>query len=103
MASVKKAADAAGRKIAFVGMSLNTYLEAAAREGRSPIDPRDLVPPEALADADPNRLLIVTTGSQAEPRAQLSLASRQASGTLKIVPNDLVLYSAKVIFYFVCM
>lgn len=31
MASVKKAADAAGRKLAFVGMSLNTYLEAAHR------------------------------------------------------------------------
>jgi len=33
MASVKKAADAAGRKIAFIGMSLNTYLEAAHRWG----------------------------------------------------------------------
>lgn len=34
--------------------------------------------------------------AQAEPRAQLSLASRQASNALKIIPNDLVLYSAKV-------
>jgi hypothetical protein len=33
MASVKKAADASGRRVAFVGMSLNTYLEAAARWG----------------------------------------------------------------------
>jgi hypothetical protein len=31
MASVKKAADAAGRRLCFVGMSLNTYLEAAHR------------------------------------------------------------------------
>lgn len=34
LASVKAAADAAGRRVAFIGMSLNTYLEAAARDGR---------------------------------------------------------------------
>jgi len=34
LASVKAAADASGRKVAFIGMSLNTYLEAAARDGR---------------------------------------------------------------------
>lgn len=43
------------------------------------------------------QVLIVTTGSQAEPRAALSLASREASHQLKLMPNDLVLYSAKVI------
>ena len=31
LSAVKKAADAAGRKIAFIGMSLNFYLEAAWR------------------------------------------------------------------------
>lgn len=39
-----------------------------------------------------NQVLIITTGSQAEPRAALSLASREASHQLKIKPNDLVLY-----------
>ena len=129
MASVKRAADAAGRKIAFVGMSLNTYLEAAhrrvweeplflifvcaaafphsvaspmgaclgaeaargrvlstrglarnqkpvplrlrfrphppIREGRAPMDPKDIIQPEDIPNIDPNQLLIVTTGSQA--------------------------------------
>jgi mRNA degradation ribonuclease J1/J2 len=41
---------------------------------------------------NPNELLIVTTGSQAEPRAQLSLAAKDASHMLKIMPNDLLLY-----------
>jgi mRNA degradation ribonuclease J1/J2 len=63
---------------------------------RAPIDPKDIIPVEALSDYDPNKVLIMTTGSQAEPRAQLSLASRQASNSLKIIPSDLVLYSAKV-------
>lgn len=97
LASVKKAADASGRKICFVGMSLNTYLEAAFQEGRAPIDPRHLVPQSAMDDMDPNELLVVTTGSQAEPRAALSLASRRASHLLKLRTSDLLLYSAKVI------
>ncbi len=97
LASVKKAADAAGRKVCFIGMSLNTYLEAAYREGRAPINPKDLVPQSAIDDMDPNELLIVTTGSQGEPRAALNLASRDASHMLKLRNSDLLLYSAKII------
>jgi beta-CASP RNase J family ribonuclease len=97
MYSVKHAADLAGRKICFVGASLNHYLEAAWKDGRAPIDPKDLINPADLDGYDPNEVLIITTGSQAEPRAQLSLASREASNTLKIKSDDLILYSAKVI------
>lgn len=97
LSSVKKAADASGRKICFIGMSLTTYLQAAHREGRAPFDPKDLVPQSAIDDMDPNELLIVTTGSQAEPRAALSLASRDASHLLKLRSSDLLLYSAKII------
>eukprot|EP00879_Flechtneria_rotunda_P017604 GHRR01018454.1.p1 GENE.GHRR01018454.1~~GHRR01018454.1.p1 ORF type:complete len:532 (+),score=154.50 GHRR01018454.1:191-1786(+) len=97
LASVKAAADAAGRRICFIGTSLGTYLEAAYRDGRAPINPAELIKPNQLRDHDPNKVLIVTTGSQAEPRAQLSLASRSASENLRIGPQDLVLYSAKVI------
>lgn len=97
LTSMKKAADAAGRKIAFVGTSLFTYLEAAWRDGRAPFDPRTVIQPGELDDYDPNELLIITTGSQAEPRAALSLAARDASHILKLRPSDLLLYSAKVI------
>ncbi|KXZ55695.1 hypothetical protein GPECTOR_2g1245 [Gonium pectorale] len=94
---VKRAADASGRKICFVGASLSHYLEAAWQDGRAPFDPRELMPPEQLRHANPNEVLIVTTGSQGEPRAQLSMAARDASNVLKMLPNDLLLYSAKVI------
>lgn len=97
LAAVKKAADASGRKIAFIGMALTTYLEAAFREGRAPFDPKELVPQGDIDDYDPNQLLIVTTGSQAEPRSALSLAAREASHLLRLQPSDLILYSAKVI------
>ena len=76
-------------------MSLNTYLEAAWREGRAPMDPRELINPADLDDYDPSTVVVVSTGSQAEPRAQLSLAAREASSSLRILPSDLVLFSAK--------
>lgn len=63
---------------------------------RAPLDPSSIIPVENLHQYNPNEVLVVTTGSQAEPRAQLSLASRRASNSLKILPSDLVLYSAKV-------
>jgi len=97
LVSMKKASDLAGRKMCFIGTSLNTYLEAAWRDGRAPFSPKDLVHWSELDDMDPNKVFIVTTGSQAEPRAALSLAAQNASHSLKLDPDDLVLYSAKVI------
>ncbi|AQK45193.1 RNA-metabolising metallo-beta-lactamase family protein [Zea mays] len=45
----------------------------------------------------PKDLLVVTTGSQGEPRAALNLASYGGSHTLKLSKEDVLLYSAKVI------
>ena len=70
LAGVKAAADAAGRKICFIGMSLHTYLEAAWRDGRAPFDPAEVLHVAELDDYDPSKVLIVTTGSQARARRQ---------------------------------
>jgi len=78
-AGEQKAADSVGRKICFMGTSLTTYLEAAARNGTAPFDPADLVDPTQIHDMDPKDLLIITTGSQAEPQAMLGQAARGAS------------------------
>ena len=52
-------------------MSLTTYLEAAHREGRAPFDPNELVDQEDMDSVDPNKLLVVTTGSQVAHRTFL--------------------------------
>ncbi|XP_059657378.1 ribonuclease J isoform X2 [Cornus florida] len=97
LGSVKAAADLTGRKLAFVGMSLRTYLDAAWKDGKAPIDPSTLVKVEDIDAYAPKDLLIVTTGSQAEPRAALNLASYGSSHSLKLSKEDIILYSAKVI------
>ncbi|XP_060670543.1 ribonuclease J isoform X2 [Ziziphus jujuba] len=97
LGSVKAAADLTGRKLVFVGMSLRTYLDAAWKDGKAPIDPSTLVKVEDIDAYAPKDLLIVTTGSQAEPRAALNLASYGSSHSLKLSKEDIILYSAKVI------
>ncbi|GMQ09748.1 hypothetical protein CsSME_00053015 [Camellia sinensis var. sinensis] len=97
LGSVKAAADLTGRKLVFVGMALRTYLDAAWKDGKAPIDPSTLVKVEDIDAYAPKDLLIVTTGSQAEPRAALNLASYGSSHSLKLSKEDIILYSAKVI------
>lgn len=97
LGSVKAAADLTGRKLVFVGMSLRTYLDAAFKDGKAPMDPSTLVKVEDIDAYAPKDLLIVTTGSQAEPRAALNLASFGSSHSLKLNKEDVILYSAKVI------
>ncbi|PSR89546.1 Ribonuclease [Actinidia chinensis var. chinensis] len=97
LGSVKAAADLTGRKLVFVGMSLRTYLDAAWKDGKAPIDPSTLVKVEDIDAYAPKDLLIVTTGSQAEPRAALNLASYGSSHSFKLSKEDIILYSAKVI------
>ena len=95
---LKKAADSCGRKLAFMGPSIAQYLDACHKAGRAPFDPSELLDIEDAVDGyDPNKLVIVTTGSQAEPRAALSLAAFGASPILNIQQEALILYSAKVI------
>ncbi|GMH01159.1 hypothetical protein Nepgr_002998 [Nepenthes gracilis] len=97
LGSVKAAADVTGRKLVFVGMSLRTYLDAAWKDGKAPIDPSTLIKVEDIDAYAPKDLLIVTTGSQAESRAALNLASYGSSHSLKLTKEDIILYSAKVI------
>jgi beta-CASP RNase J family ribonuclease len=95
--ALKAAADSADRKMVLMGMSLNVYLEAAFKDRRASFSPSQLVDPEEMDGYDPNKLLIVTTGSQAEPRAMLSRAAYNAAKNLRLTAGDLLIYSAKMI------
>ena len=95
--AMKQACDAVGRKMAFIGPSLTSYLEAGWRSGFGAFDPAELISPNDIKNYAPSELFVVTTGSQAEQRAALNLASEGASRNLTLQPDDFIIYSAKCI------
>eukprot|EP00958_Prasinococcus_capsulatus_P015277 scaffold1628_cov407-Prasinococcus_capsulatus_cf.AAC.4 len=93
--ALHQAAKATNRKLCFMGRSLHTYLAAAFESGDAPFNPAELIDAADLVNYAPHEQFIVTTGSQAEPRAALNLAAMGASRMLNLEPSDLILYSAK--------
>jgi len=85
-----------GRRTAMVGRSMEIYNDAAQRAFmlRPPaglVDEHNL---ERLAD---NELLVLCTGSQAEPRSVLARASNMDHPDLRIHSGDTVVFSSRII------
>ncbi len=94
--SVALAARAAGRTVAVVGRSLRN-LEAAAREcGYFKGIPAFLSEDEANEVPD-DRLLMLVTGSQGEPRSALARIAADSHPRIALGEGDTVLFSSRVI------
>lgn len=94
--SIALAAQAAGRSVALVGRSLRN-IEAAAREcGYLKAIPPFLSETEAN-DVPDERLLLLISGSQGEPRSALSRIAMDVHPRIALGEGDTVLYSSRVI------
>ena len=92
--AVCSAAERAGRKVALGGRSMERNVEIARREKMLDA-PEDLfVPLEAAASLPKDKVVILATGSQAEPRATLSLMLDE-NRPVHVEPGDLVVLSAR--------
>lgn len=89
-------AQACGRRVALVGRSLNVYMEAARRTFQHP-PPQDLVAPAHIERVHDPKMLVLCTGSQAEPRSALYRASNMDHPDLRIHAGDLVILSSRII------
>ena len=90
------AAKACGREIVVCGRSFHRLIEAG-RESGYLLDAPNLYSEKEAGKIPRQKALYLCTGSQAEPRAALS---RMAEGThphLKLLPNDTVIFSSKII------
>jgi len=96
-------ARATNRKLVLAGRSLRKYLEAAqhlprhAKDGVPPLPTDVAVDIEDARHLEPWRQLVVTTGSQGEPRAALARAAEGDHDHLVLGKDDLVLHSARII------
>lgn len=92
---IANAGIAAGRKIAFFGRSMHKNTTIATDLGILDVPKDSIVDIKDLAKYPPEQQLMITTGSQGEPFAALSLMSQGRHRFVELGDGDTVLISAK--------
>ncbi|HXT85523.1 MAG TPA: ribonuclease J [Verrucomicrobiae bacterium] len=86
-----------GRKVGFVGRSMVDNIEIAHGLGKLRIPDGSVVRPQDIRTFDPKRLVVLASGTQAEPMSALSRISVDNHRLLSIEQNDTVILSARII------
>ena len=92
---IANAGVAAGRKVAFFGRSMHKNTTIAAELGILDVPDRSVMDIKDLGNLPPDKQLLITTGSQGEPFAALSLMSQGRHKFVELGKDDTVLISAK--------
>jgi ribonuclease J len=90
-------AQRVGRKVAFVGRSMVDNVEIAHSLHYLKIPDGMVVRPQDIRSFDPKRLLILASGSQAEPMSSLSRIAVDNHRFVSVDENDTVILSARII------
>lgn len=91
------AAVALGRKVSFVGRSMVRNMGIARDLGFLRADDDDVIDIAAAELLPPERVVLVTTGTQGEPMAALSRMSRGEHRSITLTAGDLVILSSSLI------
>ncbi|BDE05469.1 ribonuclease J [Vulcanimicrobium alpinum] len=83
-----------GRKVAFLGRSLQNVVQFAGQLGYLDIPDGLVIRLEDVDDHPPEQICVMTTGSQGEPMSALTRLSVRDHKKFKIVPGDTVVISA---------
>ena len=94
--AIARAAQAHGRDVALVGRSLLRIDKAARENGYLNDLPRFLTEDEA-GYVPSDRILLICTGSQGEPRAALSRIAREDHPNIVLEEGDVTIFSSKII------
>ncbi len=88
------AAHLSGRKIATLGRSMKNNVELARRLGILEIPKGMLMDITEIENLDPGEVCVLSTGSQGEPMAAMSLMASGQSKWLDLTQGDVVILSA---------
>jgi ribonuclease J len=88
------AAVALGRKVSFVGRSMVRNMGIAKELGYLTVADDDIIDIGAAEMMAPERVVLVTTGTQGEPMAALSRMSRGEHRSITLTSGDLVVMSS---------
>jgi ribonuclease J len=90
-------ASRVGRKVAFVGRSMVDNIEIAHSLDYLRIPDGMVVRPQDIRGFDPKRLVILASGSQAEPMSSMSRIAVDNHRFVSVDENDTVILSARII------
>ncbi len=90
-------AGTVGRKVGFVGRSMVDNTEIAHGLGKLRIPDGSVVRPQDIRTYDPKRLVVLASGTQAEPMSALSRIAVDNHRLMSIGENDTVILSARII------
>jgi ribonuclease J len=94
--TLAEAGHRAGRSVVLLGRAMRRMIEASTVTGVLTDFPK-VVSPEDAANLPRENLMLITTGSQGEPRAASSALSRGKYLGLELKKGDLFLFSSKTI------
>jgi ribonuclease J len=86
-----------GRKVAFLGRSMNSATEIAHALGHLHIPDGILLRPQDIMQTAPEKSVVVVSGTQGEPMSALSRVAVDNHKHLSIQPGDTVALSARII------
>jgi ribonuclease J len=88
------ASVALGRKVSFVGRSMVRNMGIAKELGFLKVADDDVIDIGAAEMMAPERIVLITTGTQGEPMAALSRMSRGEHRSITLTSNDLIILSS---------
>jgi ribonuclease J len=86
-----------GRKVAFLGRSMNNVTEIAHTLGLLELPDGILLRPQDIAQTDPAKLVVVASGTQGEPMSALSRIAVDNHKNISVERGDTVVLSARII------
>jgi ribonuclease J len=86
-----------GRKVAFLGRSMNNVTEIAHSLGLLSLPDGILLRPQDIMQADPAKVVVVASGTQGEPMSALSRVAVDNHKNLSVERGDTVVLSARII------
>ncbi len=86
-----------GRKVAFLGRSMNTTTEIAHSLGLLHIPDNILLRPQDIMQAAPGKVAVIVSGTQGEPMSALSRVAVDSHKHLSVGQDDTVVLSARII------
>jgi ribonuclease J len=94
---VCEAAEATGRRVAFVGRSMIANVEVGLELGHLKIADETVCDIEDIDSLPPEEIVIVCTGSQGEPLSALSLIAAGEHKNVRVTKGDTVILAASAI------